>query len=1051
MRREKWFVGVYSIVLLWALGVGTGGTHGLLACQITFDISPPEAGAILVGSESYGDGDTLKLPAAACLDFTAESRSDLCWKFDRWTEGTAGTENPVKVWVKSDMTIGARFVRDLECLRSKVSVEPPGAATFSLALEENDRVTITASPVGGFRFYHWRGAASGTDPKVTIPATDLVRDGAVIVCERITVNLTIKIRQPGGGTVRIDDDEYGDGSVLPVSSGTTLHLDAQPAPAFQFVAWEGDFSGTAPEMDITVETDSLVTCIFAVRPPESIRYRMAICLGEPLEVTWDCVDGAAGYELEGRVEDGDWTPVLETASTAYVDEDQTGATYAYRVRTVAGEDLTSEWQTGGTGRVLRESPVPQDLSVETACGRVRVSWQGPPGATFELEEAATSDFSDASVVYTGPQMEWVGTRDEGCYVYRVRSRACDLPPSDWTSTEACTPVTELLGFWPLDSSGDEASGGPAALVSGSAAENRFGQPGQSVRCEPGQWIILEDLPGIGETLTVTFWVSFPPDSGVLMEIAGSEDDTEVRLLWDADARELSFESTGPDLELPDALKNIRVSSIPWHHVGVVLGPEGVVMYMDGTEVAAVPIPADAGNTIVMGRTLGDESAPGGVFDDLRMFCSAEDVIVDEPVLVVRSGPNNPGDTNEAYDVLVPALQAGMEARGGPARITGTALRVDAFGAVSFTEITEVVVALDLNGNGSLETGEPVLAGGLVVNPDDDHGIVAVSFDDALELSAGEEVYLLALLKVGGLEERAYALRLDPGKLHLDPQVPTVPVGLPVQGGKKRFSPELPPPSLQVLKRDDKAGRFFEGDEMAVLHKVDVRTGSTEDQSLRHLRFKLAVEQGDLPKLVDPRLLMDTDGDGLLEEVAKGTQEGLDPGKEGAAQDAGEEAIAGVLRFDDLDLPLPANRITQVILVAGLPGVSDPPRAAGAVTTTGTATWVPPLPLRIGLAVAILAAFWLLLRGRQPGIGWARYAGAAAVLAAIFVFVPGCRTKRRTYHVTVTAPLQPLGAFRVGLTADGDIRSVGSRSGEDAEISGLPNWGAPVEIYAREAR
>jgi len=69
------------------------------------------------------------------------------------------------------------------------------------------------------------------------------------------------------------------------------------------------------------------------------------------------------------------------------------------------------------------APVNIAVPLESSTGSFRVTWTAVSGATFyELQEATTPDFSDATVAYSGPERGYnVIKGGNGTYYYRVRA------------------------------------------------------------------------------------------------------------------------------------------------------------------------------------------------------------------------------------------------------------------------------------------------------------------------------------------------------------------------------------------------------------------------------------------------------------------------------------------------------------------------------------------------------------------------------------------------------------------------------------------------------
>jgi hypothetical protein len=78
--------------------------------------------------------------------------------------------------------------------------------------------------------------------------------------------------QPKICTVTISKIGNGDVSFFPgggyltaikVNSGTIITIIATPNPGYKFIGWTGDYVGTLSRVDIRVDKDMRITCVFA--------------------------------------------------------------------------------------------------------------------------------------------------------------------------------------------------------------------------------------------------------------------------------------------------------------------------------------------------------------------------------------------------------------------------------------------------------------------------------------------------------------------------------------------------------------------------------------------------------------------------------------------------------------------------------------------------------------------------------------------------------------------------------------------------------------------
>ncbi len=120
---------------------------------------------------------------------------------------------------------------------------------------------IRMAPRGGairYRFERWSDGGASTHP-VTIP-----RAGGVLTAHFAKeYPLTTSVSNPEGGSVTVaptSNDSY-------YKEGTSVLLQARPAPSWEFVGWNGDFTGRAPSTTIQTDRPMHVEAVFS-RSPE---------------------------------------------------------------------------------------------------------------------------------------------------------------------------------------------------------------------------------------------------------------------------------------------------------------------------------------------------------------------------------------------------------------------------------------------------------------------------------------------------------------------------------------------------------------------------------------------------------------------------------------------------------------------------------------------------------------------------------------------------------------------------------------------------------------
>ena len=120
---------------------------------------------------------------------------------------------------------------------------------------ENDVVSLTATPAAGFEFSGWSGDLTG----ITNPAS-ITMDGNKTVTATFTEVQVVQFT--------LTTNVIGSGSVTPSPAGgiyteaTIVTLTATPAVGFEFSGWSGDLSGAINPSTITMDANKSVTATF---------------------------------------------------------------------------------------------------------------------------------------------------------------------------------------------------------------------------------------------------------------------------------------------------------------------------------------------------------------------------------------------------------------------------------------------------------------------------------------------------------------------------------------------------------------------------------------------------------------------------------------------------------------------------------------------------------------------------------------------------------------------------------------------------------------------
>ncbi len=133
---------------------------------------------------------------------------------------------------------------------------PEGSAAIvrsknSVRFVKGAQLDLTVMPYPGYKFDHWEGALTGTDNPATI-----VMDSDKTATAVMVVAYRLNMQKDGEGAVTTDPNkEY-------YQPGEKVTVTAEPADGWAFDHWEGDATGTANPVTVTLNRESRVKAFF---------------------------------------------------------------------------------------------------------------------------------------------------------------------------------------------------------------------------------------------------------------------------------------------------------------------------------------------------------------------------------------------------------------------------------------------------------------------------------------------------------------------------------------------------------------------------------------------------------------------------------------------------------------------------------------------------------------------------------------------------------------------------------------------------------------------
>ena len=148
-----------------------------------------------------------------------------------------------------------------------ISVSPSSGGTISRSpdkseYENNETVTLTATPAECHDFTGWSGDCSGTSPACTLTMDADKSVTANFAPKRYTLSITAD-----NGTVSRDPHS------LSYNCESHVSLTAVPDSGYAFDHWTGDVTGNQPEITLTMEDEMAVTAVFVAKNEPQISFR----------------------------------------------------------------------------------------------------------------------------------------------------------------------------------------------------------------------------------------------------------------------------------------------------------------------------------------------------------------------------------------------------------------------------------------------------------------------------------------------------------------------------------------------------------------------------------------------------------------------------------------------------------------------------------------------------------------------------------------------------------------------------------------------------------
>lgn len=325
--------------------------------------SSPAAGGTNTGSGSYTAGTSVTITASPNTGYS----------FVSFTENGSviSTSSSFTFPINSTRTIVANFLINTFTLTA--TANPAGGGTITKNPDQpkydyGTQVLLTATPATGYTFTNWteNGTVASTSAAYQVSMT---RD-RVLVANFTTKSYTLNvvINPTGGGTVVKNPDRAA------YDSGSTVQLTATPTSGFTFTSWNGDASGSANPLTVTMNANKNITANFTAVIPAG----QPVILGTA--ANFGAFGGNAGITNQGINtvinNGGIGTTAASTLITGF--HDNTGDKYTETPLNIGNV----------TGRIYTDAPPP-----------VIFGPGGPFGGNAVTKAIADQGLADANAAY----------------------------------------------------------------------------------------------------------------------------------------------------------------------------------------------------------------------------------------------------------------------------------------------------------------------------------------------------------------------------------------------------------------------------------------------------------------------------------------------------------------------------------------------------------------------------------------------------------------------------------------------------------------------------
>lgn len=222
------------------------------------------------------------------------------WQFLGWTGDTDSTNPVVQLRMTRDQTVQAVFGAALKvtAVGGGTVVRFPDRALYPYGT----RIQLSPIASAGNSFYVWGGMSNPTNTPQSLIFNTAPRSVSALFSNLPPGEVSLTLAASGLGTVGASSP----GTQFPV--GTRLQITATPDEGQDFLGWEGDATGTANPISITLESSRFIRALFTLRPRLVASAETSLAGSNVVRVTVQGTPGSAQvYLLEGSEDLVHWT------------------------------------------------------------------------------------------------------------------------------------------------------------------------------------------------------------------------------------------------------------------------------------------------------------------------------------------------------------------------------------------------------------------------------------------------------------------------------------------------------------------------------------------------------------------------------------------------------------------------------------------------------------------------------------------------------------------------------------------------------------------------